>query len=151
MARARAHRRRERMLQELIHVLQAMASELQYRMLPLPQLFLIAAEQSSGMLSSVFEYTAKELQRQVAPDASYCLHAALEGVRDMPDVLRDKLMLLGKSLGRYDLQGQLSGMEAVSQLCKRDLEGLLLNRDARLRSYTTLGLCTGIALVILFI
>ena len=42
-------------------------------------------------------------------------------------------------------------MEAVLQLCKRELDGLYLNRDARLRSYTTLGLCGGIALVILFI
>ena len=111
----------------------------------------LGAAQCGGLLGRVFGSAADEMENQVAPDAASCFHMALEGLPELPGALRDKLLLLGKSLGRFDLQGQLSGMEAVSQLCKRDLEGLLLNRDARLRSYTTLGLCAGVALVILFV
>ena len=150
-AKAAAHRRKERMLQQLILALQTMASELQYRLTPLPQMLRLGAAQCGGLLGRVFGSAADEMENQVAPDAASCFHMALEGLPELPGALRDKLLLLGKSLGRFDLQGQLSGMEAVSQLCKRDLEGLLLNRDARLRSYTTLGLCAGVALVILFV
>ena len=69
----------------------------------------------------------------------------------MPEAAKRNLLLLGKTLGRFDLTGQLSGIESVIQLCRRDLDGLLSNQDVRLRSYRTLGICAGIALVILFI
>ena len=65
--------------------------------------------------------------------------------------MKCNLQLLGKTLGRFDLQGQLSGIASVKQLCKRDLDGLQNNQELRLRSYRTLGICAGVALVILFI
>jgi len=61
------------------------------------------------------------------------------------------LDLLGSSLGRFDLKGQLSGLESVRNTCRKTLEEMNRNRDNRLRSYQTLGLCCGAALVILFI
>ncbi len=151
MAMAQTHRKKERLLLQLIHALQAMSSELQYRLTPLPQLLCLAGEQTGGMLARIFRNASREMELQGAPDAAGCLDKALRREQDLPSAIREKLLLMGKGLGRYDLQGQLSGLEAVSQLCKRDLEGLQLNRDARLRSYTTLGFCGGVALVILFI
>jgi hypothetical protein len=59
--------------------------------------------------------------------------------------------MLGTSLGRYDLQGQLNGIESVRIRCRSDLEELERNRDVRLRSYQRLGLCAGCALAILFL
>jgi stage III sporulation protein AB len=151
MAKAMAYRRQERMLQQLISALQAMSSELQYRLTPLPQLMGLGAKQCTGLLTRLFLDAAGHMDDTSEPDAAGCLDLALQNAPDLPDSLKDKLLLLGKSLGRFDLQGQLSGMEAVLQLCKRELDGLYLNRDVRLRSYTTLGLCGGAALVILFI
>ena len=151
MARAMAHRKQEKMLQQLISALQAMSSELQYRLTPLPQLLQLGAAQCTGPLAQVFSDATRQMESKSEPDGASCLGLALNQAKELPDALKDKLLLLGKSLGRFDLQGQLSGMEAVLQLCKRELDGLYLNRDARLRSYTTLGLCGGIALVILFI
>ena len=58
---------------------------------------------------------------------------------------------LGASLGRFDLQGQLQGIESVRAQCRKDLAELEDNRDQRLRSYQTLGLCAGCALAILFL
>ena len=58
---------------------------------------------------------------------------------------------LGESLGRFDLPGQLKGLEAVRRKCLMELEALGRNRTERLRCYQTLGLCAGAALVILFI
>ena len=151
IAMACAYRRRERLLLQMIQVLGAMISELQCRLTPLPQLLCVAAEQTGGLLERIFRYASFEMEQQAASDATGCLLLALQREPDLPAAIRDKLLLLGKGLGRYDLQGQLSALEALSQLCKRDLEGLQLNRDARLRSYTTLGFCGGVALVILFI
>lgn len=148
---AAAHKQRERMLQQLITAVQFMACELQYRQTALPQLMAMTARQSGGQIARIFAAMATELERQVAPDAACCMAAALASVPGLPAVVKEKLQLLGSSFGRFDLTGQLSGLETVAQLCRRELDGLLVNRDARLRSYATLGLCAGAALVILFV
>ncbi len=144
------HRQKEKMLRQLITAVQYMGCELAFRHAALPQLMAMCAEQTTGQISQVFRALAKELERQVAPDAACCMAAVLTSQQDLPTVVKEKLQLLGQSIGRFDLQGQISGLETVEQLCQRELDGLLLNRDARIRSYVTLGLCAGVALVILF-
>ena len=59
--------------------------------------------------------------------------------------------MLGTSLGRFDLTGQLNGLEQVRSHCRRELEALAGNRDQRVRGYQTLGICAGAALAILFV
>ena len=61
------------------------------------------------------------------------------------------LLLLGSSLGRFDLAGQLKGLSAVKGQCALELQELRTDREPRLRSYRVLGLCAGAALVILLI
>ena len=148
---AGAHRQKERQLQQLISVARFMACELEYRQTPLPQLMQLCAHETGGGISRVFSLLAQELERQLAPDAACCMASAVAQVPKLPAVVQEKFLLLGRTLGRFDLRGQLTGLEAVAQLCQRDLDGLLLNRDARLRSYMTLGLCAGVALVIIFV
>lgn len=150
-AMASAHRQKERMLQQMITAVQYMTSELQFRQTALPQLMKLCAQQTTGLLARIFSAMEAELERQLAPDAACCMTAVLKTTQNLPGIVKDKLLLLGNSLGRFDLAGQLSGLETVAQLCRRELDGLLLNRDARLRSYATLGLCAGAALVILFV
>lgn len=146
-----SHRQKERQLQQLISAVRFMTCELEYRQTPLPQLMHFCAEETAGGISRVFSLLAHELERQLAPDAACCMASAVAQVPKLSVMVQEKLLLLGRNLGRFDLRGQLAGLEAVAQLCQRDLDGLLLNRDARLRSYMTLGLCAGVALVIIFV
>lgn len=148
---AAAHRQKENMLHQLIAAARLMICELQYRQTALPHLMILCARETTGAIAQTFSAMAEELERQIAPDASCCMAAVLEMMPKLPSIVREKLKLLGSSLGRFDLQGQVSGLETVAQMCQRDLDGLTLNRDARLRSYMTLGLCAGAALVILFV
>ena len=148
---AAVHRQKEQMLLQLITAAKFMACELQYRQTALPQLMMLCAGETVGAISKVFFAMGRELERQIAPDAACCMLAVLETMPKLPFVVQEKLRLLGSSLGRFDLPGQLSGLETVAQMCQRDLDGLTRNRDARLRSYMTLGLCAGAALVIIFI
>lgn len=148
---AASHRAAEQALQRLIEALDYMYCELQYRMTPLPELCRAAGKHTSGSVGTVLKLLSGELDRQLSPDAASCMAAAVEQVPRLPEAAKRNLLMMGKSLGRFDLTGQLSGLESVKQLAKRDLDGLLGNRDVRLRSYQTLGICAGIALVILFI
>lgn len=148
---ASMHRKKERMLQQLIRSIRFMICELQYRQTPLPQLIRMAAAETTATLHQILMDFAGELDLQLMPDAACCMAAVVGQVPKLPEMVRQKFLMLGRNLGRFDLSGQITGLEAVCQVCQRDLDGLLVNRDARLRSYMTLGVCAGIALVILFI
>lgn len=147
---AASHKMEEQTLRRLINALDFMECELQYRLTPLPDLCRSAGRENNGPVREVLLSLADELEAQAAPDVESCMIAALSkseiGVR-----AREMLTVLGCSLGRFDLPGQLKGLEAVRTACRRELEELTSNRDVRLRSYQTLGLCAGAALAILFI
>ena len=148
---AASHRREESALRQLVAALDYMGCELQYHLLPLPELCRRAAGACTGPVRSVLESLAAELDSQIAPDAAACMTAALAKTPKLPHRLRKNLAELGTSLGRFDLPGQLKGLEAARISCRRDLEELSRDRDVRLRSYQTLGLCAGCALAILFL
>ena len=146
-----AHLHEERTLRQLIRLLDYMSSELQYRLTPLPELCRQVAAEGSGILSSVFLQLARELEDQITPDVYRCMLAAIAKIKTIPGKTKTELELLGKSLGRFDLQGQIKGLDTVRINCRQTLDSLNQNRDTRLRGYQTLALCAGAALVILFI
>lgn len=145
------HRQEEASLRQLIAALDFMECELQYRLTPLPELCRQAARQVSGGICGILEKLAEELDYQIAPDVGSCMQTALAVCGSVPEHSRENLLQLGKNLGRFDLEGQIQGLESVRTDCRRCLEGLSQNRDTRLRGYQTLGLCAGAALAILFI
>lgn len=148
---AAAHLREERVLRHLTAILDYMECELQYRLTPLPQLCRQAAAQASGSISKFFLTLTQELEDQISADVEGCVRSALAGHQDLPPMTRNALEQLGRSLGRFDVQGQLKGLESVRQECRRNLEALNQNKQARLRGYQTLGLCAGAALAILLL
>lgn len=145
------HRQEERSLRQLISILGYMTCELQYRMTPLPELCRRAATGFSGTTGMIFFELADQMDAQVSPDVECCMLSALQKHKQVPQCTRTELELLSKSIGRFDLEGQLQGLAAVRQDCVRMLEELSTDRDIRLRSYQTLGLCAGAALAILFV
>lgn len=151
LAMSAAHRREERSLQQLISALDFMQCELQYRLTALPDLCRMTAGQCSGALRTAFQTLACELEDQISPDVFHCMNAALAKVTALPSHSADALRSLGRTLGRFDLEGQLLGLENARQNCRMMLEKLSVNRDVRLRSYQTLSLCAGAALAILFL
>lgn len=148
---ATSQKREEAILRQLRSALEHMEWELQYRMTPLPELCRVGAIQSQGELRKFWNLLSAELDSQVAPDVSRCIDVALAQSRKLPESVAELLQLLGKSLGKFDLYGQLSGFQAINTDCQRKIEKLCENKDTRLRSFQTLGLCAGAALAILFI
>ena len=144
-------RREEETLRQLISALDYMQCELQYRMTPLPDLCLHAGREQNGIIGNFFSLLARELEDQVSPEVSSCVRAAMSRLEWIPKRLDKALRLLGMTLGRFDVTGQLAGLEQVRQYCRDEVSKMADNRDTRLRSYQTLGLCAGAALAILFV
>ena len=148
---AASQRRQEWVLRQLMNALDYMQCELQYRLTPLPDLCRQTASQMNGCVRSLFLYLAEELEDQIAPDVQHCMNAAIAKSTGMPSAAATVVRTLGRTLGRFDLEGQIRGLENARQDCRREMERLTENRDVRLRSYQTLGICAGAALAILFI
>ena len=146
-----AYRREERELRQMLAALDFMARQLQYRLTPLPELCRQAAAERSGCVGRLFGNLARELESQVSPDVQSCLAIAAATAGELPRRIQEAVCILGSSLGRFDLEGQLQGLEAVRSFCRGELETMASGRDTRLRSYQTLGLCAGAALAILFV
>lgn len=148
---AAGKRREERLLYQLMEILQFMETDLQYRLTPLPELCRLVAEETKGILHVVFMNLYRELNWQKLPDAGSCMHAAIQRSGEIPAKVRRLLVQLGHTLGRFDLSGQLLGIQAVRKRCDESLGSIRKNRDERLRSYQTLGICAGTALSIILI
>ena len=146
-----AFRREERELRNLLAALDYMAWQLQYRATALPELCLQVASEQGGCIGRLFTNLAQELAAQVSPDVRSCLAAAAATAGNLPVRIEKAICILGSSLGRFDLESQLQGFEAVRTFCRTELETMSAGRDARLRSYQTLGLCAGAALAILLV
>lgn len=147
---AAAHRREEKLLRQLQDILQYMYCELQFHLTPLPELCRGAAKQGSGVLSALFRQLAEDMDQHRSAQISDCMHRALSENEVLPS-LRELLTSLGSTLGQFDLAGQLLGLESLRMRCSQMQETLSSGREDRLRSYQTLGLCAGAAIVILLV
>lgn len=147
----RSLRREQRALEQLLLALDWMVCELNYRMPPLSQLCRGASEQCKGSVSLVFQKLAAELDGQVVPNPAVCMTAAMAAVPQLPSGAAQQLTLLGQTLGRFDLRGQLAGFDSAIERCSLSLEHLRADSQTKLRQFQTLGICAGVALVILFL
>lgn len=138
-------------LKQLYKHIEYMICRLQYQQTPLPQLFMQLQAEASQPLRQVFRNICDAFAKQAFPDANGCVACAVTACPNLPPHTRACLLELGKSLGRFDLEGQLRGAESVQQLCKTKLNQLEENRDLRIRSYQVFGLCAGAALAIVLI
>lgn len=143
-------RRQEKLLNQMVHLLGLLESELQYRLTSLPELCTLASKECSGTLREIFRDLSASLSKQENCDAAACMDGILCIHTELPGRLRKHLRHLGHCLGRFDLPGQIQGLKAVRSACQRDLDTMGKNADIHRRSYQTLALCAGTALVILF-
>ncbi len=146
-----SHKREERFMLDLVRILEFMECELQYRATPLPDLCRQAAAEVGGTLCKVFTELAHELEAQVSPEVNQCLKTVISNNRGLSDYAAQALNLVGSTLGRFDLEGQVKGLRSAQIQCNRFLQHLTEKKDVHLRSCQTIWLCAGAALVIIFI
>lgn len=146
---ALSHRREVRALHQLVQVLDGMICELEYRLPSLPELCRLGAEYASGAVNRFFLALSESLMQQMSPDVEQCILICLEQMKELPPRTAMELAVLGRSLGKFDLEGQINTLKHCKTACLNSLEKLEFQQDKRLRSYQTLGFCAGAALAIL--
>ena len=148
-----AHKKEERHLRQLISSLEYMQCEIQYRLLSLPDLCQQAANICElGAIRDFFVALSAELNQQISAEVQPCLLAALDNNKHrLTTIAKDCILQMGNCLGNFDLDGQISALEACTYYCKDKLDKHCAGKDEQRRSYQTLGICAGAALVIILI
>ncbi len=147
-----AHRKEERNLRQLISSLEYMMCEIQYRLSSLPELCVQAANIcEKGTVRDFFIALREELNQQAFAEVQPCLLAALDNTPKLTTKTRECILEVAKELGKFDIDGQLSALESSRIFCKEQLDKHCLGKDEQRRSYQTLGICAGAALVIILI
>jgi len=138
-------------LRQMVRALDYLYCELESRLTPLPQACRLVSEICNTGVKKLFQDLAMELESQVAPDAQCCVRRAVSGNTHVPGITAEMFSRLGDTLGIFNLEGQLRGLQSVQRECVMKMEELEANRNQRVSSYQTLGLCAGAALAILFV
>ena len=144
-------RREQKALEDLRLALSHIASELEYRQMTLPDIFLNVGQEGNGCIFSLFTALGNALNRQVAPNAGCCLDVVLRNCQQIPATTACVLKELGMGLGQYDIGGQLRHISSVKDRCDREINLLTNQKEERIRRYQTLGICTGAAIAILLL
>lgn len=138
-------------LRQLNALLEYMENELRFHLTPLPELVLAAAQRSGGKLRPVFTELAALLECNSNIDAAGCMDSVLQNHPQIPKRAAAVLAQLGVSLGAFDLDGQLGGLESAKFSCDGELKVLEQEKKQHVRNYQILGLCAGAALAILLL
>ena len=144
-------RKEEKALRQLLVALEYMKYELSYRLTPLPELCRQVSNATEGVVRDFFNNLGSTLCEQLSPDAAHCVRVVLNSQKSVPDKAKNVLISLGRSVGKFDIDGQVGSLDTVMEECKHYLTQLTENQQSRLRAYKTLGLCAGAAIAILFI
>lgn len=140
-------------LRHLLYSLDYMGNELQYHMTPLPQLLRQAAAQCyHKRLSHIFLQFSHQLEDKYYNDFSVCTNSVMQQYKySLPGKSQRILDELCRTMGRFDLEGQINSIISVKTSCMNEYDTLRTDLSTRTRSYRTLGICVGVAIVILFI
>lgn len=123
--------------------------EISFLRTPLPQAFEKASQIAVGDLQSVYRSVSQQMKnsRWLSPRS-----AVENSLNEFPNELFGEILLeLSDMIGKYDLQAQLNGIETAKLQTSELLSGLEQERSLRSKTYKTLSICAGLALVILLL
>ena len=146
-----SHKREASALQQLIVSLTFMQNELSYRMPNLSDLCRATASAVRGVVANFWLNLANELDQQISPNVRLCMLSALSTCHSMPKLSADLIRELANSMGKFDISGQLAILNEFKKRTELIWKQHTENQELRLRSYQTLGICAGAAVVIIFI
>ncbi len=150
-SRAVQYYRRARQLRELKSAVEMIRCEINYTLLPLPQLYSGVADRLTGATAQFFRELGRLLE--VGTPRQRAAQKAMEAVPALllPNDARMTLLELCGTLGRYDLDGENRMLSLSGQRIGAALERCEAEKKPMARSCAAVAVSAGIALVILMV
>ena len=140
-------------LDALSWALETMAGEMSARLTPLPEIFLLLGSGGQRDVSLFFKTAGLALTTPpgcTVPVAFKRGFAAAASFRPGEQAVQ-ALYALSAGLGRFTLERQLAAIEQAKTAVTRELLSLQAQKQARCRSYGTIGVCAGLALAVILL
>lgn len=136
-------------LQHLVHALQMLKNELLYSAKPLPILFSSLSKMVQGSVKEIFS----DLSSQMEENRWMSLSTAMERVvQKHPDDQSDEILLkLAADMGSYNLEAQIGAIDIALLQTQQRLSAMENERSVKSKTYKTLSICAGLAVVILLL
>lgn len=134
-------------------LLQLMHSEIQCHMTPLPDIFAQGAKTISGPIGELCGKIANAFQKGDPQTFYYAIQSSIGAVPKLllPRSAQGVFLELAKSLGRYDLDSQLTAITHAQERLERICITLESEREGRCRSYGAVCACAGLCFLIIVI
>lgn len=141
--------RAARHLQAFCRAVELLRCEINYSLQPLPEVCALVADRLTGPPAAFFRCFAAQLREPVSRDRAAA--AALEAARglQLPQDAVMAVLELCSALGRYDLDGEDRMLDLTAKRLQAALARCEAEKRPRAKCYAALGLCTGLALLIL--
>ena len=133
-------------LVELKNALNVLKTKIRFTYQPIPEIFAEIANTSKKEVANLFENAKNKMKQETAGSAwkKSIEESNLSFTKEDKDVLND----LGKLLGQTDVEGQIGQIELVTTFLDQQIEKAELERKKNEKLYRTLGLITGLGIVI---
>lgn len=140
-----------RQLREFCTGVELLKCELNYSLLPLPRICEIMRDRLKGPPAEFFQNFGRLVEQGETKD-----RAVIKAIEDtkgltLPNDALMALMDLCVNIGSYDLDGENRILHLSAQRIAVALERADAEKKPLTKSYATIGICTGIAIVILTI
>ena len=131
------------LLEEYICILDNLICEMEFQRTPLPVLCRSVVRNRCSRLHDVFNHLADEMDAQTSPNVSTCVRTVLDRSGELPAAVREMLCRLGESLGRFDVEGEISNLQSLRSEAIDRLNTMRLTQKEKGKTNQTLWVCAG--------
>lgn len=150
-AQVRRLNRRVNTLRSISNALEIIERELEFRLPPTEELFVVAELRSEQPVSGFFRVCIEGLKQGHEPIAEIWRRAVLEKLEELKKNEKECLFTLGTVLGRYDEEGQRQAIKKTREELAQALSSARNERHSQGKVYSVLGATAGALLVILLL
>lgn len=136
-------------LREFKNALNMFKTKIRYTYEPIPDIFVEISKSTNSNISAVFKKAAEKMDVCTAGEA-WDLALKLEDL-NIDEEDKETLKNLSKMLGKTDLEGQLNQIEMTIDFLDKQIKKAEIQKDKSEKMYRTLGVITGIGIVIMVI
>ena len=143
------YKRRTEQLCEMKRALNFFEAKIEYTYEPLQEIFMQISNNVKREIGNIFKIAGVKMQEKSAKEAwEHSIEIAQTDLTiDDINVIKD----FGKTLGQTDLQGQLSKTKLTLGFLDKQIQEAQIEENKNKKMYKTLGVLTGLGLVIILI
>ena len=144
---AKSYKNRVSDLEEMKNALNILKTKMKFTYEPIPEIFKQISQNTKASISKIFLDASQKMKNTSAGEAWKDALNSSKTYMKKEDI--NILNGLNKLLGKTDIDGQISEIELTNNFLDRQIEKATKEQEKNEKLYKTLGMITGLAIVII--